>query len=40
MNRVGATDWESALAFRMPISATWERIDRIRSRERQLAEGS
>nr|WP_233109095.1 hypothetical protein [Streptomyces sp. 14R-10] len=37
--QAGATDWEIALALRMSISATRERMDRIRATERELAEG-
>ncbi|MGW8985063.1 hypothetical protein ACWGQ9_20655 [Streptomyces parvus] len=36
--QAGATDWEIALALRMSISATRERIDRIRESEREFAE--
>ncbi|MFD4595643.1 hypothetical protein [Streptomyces rubiginosohelvolus] len=38
--RAGATDCEIALALRMSISETRERIDRICARERELAEGT
>ncbi|MEW2217602.1 hypothetical protein [Streptomyces globisporus] len=34
--RARASDWEIALALGMSISATRERIDRIRTREREL----
>ncbi|MEU5971872.1 hypothetical protein [Streptomyces globisporus] len=38
--RAGASDWEIALALGMSISETRERIDRIRTRERELDPGA
>ncbi|WP_097983006.1 hypothetical protein [Streptomyces sp. f150] len=37
--RAGATDWEIAMALGMSITETRHRIDRIRERDRELAEG-
>ncbi len=37
--RAGASDWEIALALGMSISETRERMDRIRTRERELGPG-